>query len=162
MSAKRLPCRERLKANQALVDLTAGGARGDHGGRWRPGREAVITAAACDGWERFPVTGHVAAEGLVGRESLPADGTGVLKLLRRLQRGGSSGGGGVTGEHEEAEGEVLFFGRGAVEEAGVPLGSLPLGPALDMEDVGFVGACRRRRRSWGRRRLSCFDGIYGH
>lgn len=73
------------------------------------------------------MTGLVAAEGLVGGEGLVADGASVGVLRRRWRRGlvvsdrrceGGCSASAASGEHDEAEGEVLFFGGAGALGAG--------------------------------------------
>lgn len=117
------------------------------------------------------MAGLVAAEGLVGEERFVADCALVREfqgrwLRRRLLmslrvRGGSrfTGGSGrytaftATGEHDEAEGKVLFLRRWVLNAGS--FGALPLRPWLHVLtlDVFFI-----IERSGCGGRIQCFQG----
>lgn len=103
------------------------------------------------------MTGLVAAEGLVGGEGLVTDGASMGVLGRRWWRGlvvsdrRCEGGGSASAascEHDEAEGEVLFFGGTGA------LGAGPLGAGLERVEFGLAdGGERGCGAHWG---VQCF------
>lgn len=115
------------------MGLTGAGGGGTHRGE---GRRGVVG--------RLPVAGLVAAECLVGGEGLVADGALVGELEGRGRRravvgGGGGSGGAASGEHDEAEGEVLFFRRWVVDPRA--FGALPLRPCLHLLVRERRGSC---------------------
>ena len=103
VSAEGLSCGEGLVTDGALVGPAGGG--GDAGRSGGGGGGVVV------GEREFPVAGLVSAESLVGGEGFFANGAFVGELGGRIWGWGGGGGGGAAGEHDEAESEVLFFGR---------------------------------------------------
>lgn len=136
VAAEGLAGGEALEADGALVGLTgAGGGGGTHR---REGLRGVVG--------RLPVAGLVASECLVGGEGLVADGALVGKLegrgrRRAVVRGGGGGGAAAaaSGEHDKAEGEVLFFRRWVVDPRA--FGALPLRPCLYLVVRERRGSC---------------------
>lgn len=119
VSAKGLSGGEGFVANGALMGLTSGGGAGGGGGG-SGGAGGLVFG----GGGEFPVTGLVSTERLVRGEALVANGAFVTELGGRIwcrlwlwlwrwraDVAVVDGGGAAASEHDEAEGEVLFFRR---------------------------------------------------
>lgn len=90
------------------------------------------------GGRGLAVAGLMAAKRLVGREGLITNSTSISSRRRRGREKICSGGirrCSAAGEHDEAEGEVLFFGGGVGGIETGSFGAFPFGPGLHRIEV---------------------------